>query len=179
MRKHLAVLAAIMICTTGAANANNNITTIIPDAQKVGEGRLSYLLWDVYDAELYAPQGRWKDGQPLALKLSYLMDIDGKKIADRSAVEIREQGIANEVQLATWHTQMRNIFPDVKKGETITGILTQDAQTVFYKNNDEIGRIKDPQFSKAFFDIWLNENTTSPDLRRKLLSGNNSQMAGY
>ena len=110
-----------------------------------------------------------QQGQPFALKLSYLREIEGKKIADRSIEEMRDQGIQDEVKLATWHSQMRNIFPDVDAGINLTGISTDKGEAVFYKDNLEIGRISDPQFSKAFFDIWLNEQTSAPDLRRKLL----------
>jgi len=178
MHKFLIIFCTLIVGGINFAHANNSVQSIIPTAKLVGEGRLSYLVWNIYDAELYAPEGTWKDNQPFALKLTYLMDIEGKKIANRSAVEIREQGTANEVQLATWHSQMCKIFPNIVKGETITGIYTKDAQTIFYKNDEEIGRIIDPQFSKAFFGIWLNENTNAPDLRHKLLNGNHSKMAG-
>lgn len=151
------------------AYAMQHIRSYIPTAQKVGQGRLTYLLWDVYDATLYAPQGQWEKGEPLALQLSYLRDIEGKKIADRSAEEMRQQGLADEVKIATWHAQMKKIFPDVDEGMSLTGIYTDTGESVFYKDNVEIGRINDPEFSNAFFGIWLNEGTSSPDLRRKLL----------
>ena len=64
---------------------------------------------------------------------------------------------------------MRKIFPDVGKGVRLTGVYTGTDETIFYKNNSEIGRIKDPDFSKAFFGIWLDEKTSAPDLRRSLL----------
>ena len=151
------------------AYALDHIRTYVPAAQKVGKGRLTYLFWDVYDATLYAPQGSWQEGQPFALQLSYLREIEGKKIADRSVEEMRNQGIKDEVKLATWHAQMRKIFPNVDEGVRLTGVYTEKGETVFYKNDREVGRINDPEFSKAFFDIWLNEKTSAPDLRRKLL----------
>lgn len=145
------------------------IRTYIPTVEKVGEGRLTYLLWDVYDATLYAPSGDWIETQPFALKLSYLRAIEGREIADRSAEEIREQGFKDEIKLATWHSQMRKIFPDVDTGISLTGLYTDAGETIFYKNDTEIGRIRDPEFSKVFFGIWLNEKTSAPDLRKKLL----------
>jgi len=151
------------------AYAMQHIRSHIPTAQKVGQGRLTYLMWDVYDATLYAPQGQWSQGQPFALKLSYLREIEGKKIADRSVEEIRNQGFTDEVKLATWHAQMRKIFPNVDEGVSLTGVHTQKGETVFYKDNVEIGRIKDSEFSQAFFGIWLNEETSAPNLRLKLL----------
>ncbi len=151
------------------AYATQHIRTHIPTAEKVGQGRLTYLFWDVYDATLFAPQGRWEEGKPLALKLSYLRDIEGRKIADRSAEEMRLQGLADEVKIAAWHAQMHKIFPDVDEGMDLTGVYTETGESVFYKNNIEIGRISDPEFSAAFFGIWLNEQTSVPNLRRKLL----------
>lgn len=149
--------------------AVDHIRSYVPDVQKVGQGRMTYMFWDIYDATLYAPQGAWNHHKPFALQLSYLRTLKGKKIADRSAEEIRGQGFTDEVKLATWHAQMRKIFPDVDVGISLTGVYTKAGETIFYRDNSEIGRIKDPEFSKAFFGIWLDEKTSAPELRRKLL----------
>lgn len=151
------------------AHAMQQIRTHIPTAEKVGEGRLTYMLWDIYDATLYAPQGQWTQERPFALKLSYLREIEGKKIADRSVQEMREQGINDELKLATWHAQMQKIFPNVDEGTNLTGVYTDTGHTIFYKDDKEIGRIKDKKFSQAFFGIWLGEQTNAPNLRQKLL----------
>ena len=177
MRKIILSIAALGLLAPSGVNASEYIEKYIPQAEKVGEGRLTYLFWDVYDAALFAPQGTWQGEQPYALKLSYLMDIEGYKIADRSAEEMRNQKLANEVELATWHNQMKRIFPDVTEGTTITGVYTQNGDSVFYKNGSEIGRIQDRNFSEAFFGIWLNKQTSSPDLRRKLLGNAPSKIA--
>jgi hypothetical protein len=161
---------ALAIIGVTPSYALEHIRSYVPDAQKVGEGRLSYLLWDVYDATLYAPKGAWEDGEPFALQLSYLRALDGRQIADRSIEEIRGQGFADEVKLATWHAQMRKIFPDVDEGVRLTGVYTQSGESVFYYDDVEIGRISDAEFGRAFFGIWLNEKTSAPDLRRQLLN---------
>lgn len=168
MLKLTLIFMAILFLNT-PAQALDNMERYIPNAAKVGEGRLTYFIWDVYDAALYAPQGAWAENTPFALQLSYLIGIKGKKIADRSIEEMRKQGFYDEIKLAAWQTQMRNIFPDVSEGVDLTGVQTQSGDTVFYKDNVEVGRINDPEFSKAFFGIWLDENTSAPDLRRKLL----------
>ena len=169
LKNTIRTACALAVLGITPAYAMQQIRTHIPTAQKVGQGRLTYLLWDVYDATLYAPQGSWQKDKPFALELSYLREIEGKKIADRSIEEMRNQGMTDEVKLATWHAQMRKIFPDVDAGVRLTGVYTKKGEAVFYKNDREIGRISDPKFSKAFFDIWLNEKTSAPDLRRKLL----------
>ena len=106
---------------------------------------------------------------PLLFNFLIYRTLEGKKIADRSVEEIRGQNFTNEVKLAAWHAQMRKIFPDVDEGISLTGVYTKTGETVFYKNNTEIGRINDPEFSKAFFGIWFNEKTSAPGLRQKLL----------
>jgi hypothetical protein len=169
MRNVIRTACFLAILGITPAYSIDHIRIHVAEAKEVGEGRLSYLLWDVYDAVLYAPQGFWKEGHPFALQLSYLRQISGDKIADRSVEEMRNQGISDVVKLATWHTQMKNIFPDVDEGVSLTGVYTEAGETVFYRDNTEIGRINDPEFSKAFFGIWLDEKTSAPDLRRKLL----------
>ncbi len=151
------------------ANATTLIEAHIPNAQMVASGRLTVFLFDVYDASFYTENGKREVEPPFALKLSYLRDIDGEKIADQSAEEIRNQGRVDEIKLADWHSQMRNIFPDVKKGDSITGIYKTTNECSFYKNNRLLGQISDGQFCEVFFDIWFGEKTSAPALRNKLI----------
>jgi hypothetical protein len=169
MRNKFVTAFVLVLISTCPCYALDNVDAQIPGAEKIGQGRLTYMFWDIYDATLYAANGNLRTDQPLALKLSYLREISGKTIADRSVEEIRRLGFSDEVRLADWHAQMRNIFPDVKKGMSLTGIYTDKKETVFYSNNTEIGRIKDPEFGREFFNIWLSPETSAPDLRRKLL----------
>lgn len=139
----------------------------IPDAQKVGSGRLNHLGFDIFDATLYAPQKRFSAAAPFALKLDYLRNIKGKTIVDSSVTQMRKQGIA-DAKLNQWRGQMAAIFPDVSKGVSITGIRDQDGAALFYKGGRLIGSVKDSEFSRAFFNIWLGPNAPA-GLRNKLL----------
>lgn len=162
----------LFICLSSPAlaeKAPDYIDAYVPNAGEVGEGRLSYLIWDVYDARLFAPKASWKTAGPYALSLTYLMTLEGTAIADRSIEEMRKQGFRDEVALASWHTQMRRIFPDVEKGTTLTGIHTAQGESFFFKNGTFIASIKDPEFGKHFFGIWLSERTSEPQLRQSLL----------
>lgn len=141
----------------------------VPSPELVGKGRMSFYVWDVYDAELFAPRGDWNEDKPFALSLSYLRHIEGRKIADRSVQEIRKLGYSNEVKLATWHSQMREIFPNVEKGTKLTGIKTGKEHTLFYHNHEFVGKIDDEEFSRYFFRIWLSTKTGASELRKQLL----------
>ncbi|WP_218044233.1 chalcone isomerase family protein [Kiloniella majae] len=165
----LSLVLASHIAMSSPAAGNDLVAQHVPSAQAVGKGRLSILFWDVYDAELLAPNGQWNAEKPFALSLTYLRDIDGRDIADKSAEEIRSLGFDDEVKLAAWHNQMLNIFPDVKEGTNLTGIYAGNGESIFFHKNKEIGRISDPDFGHYFFDIWLNTKTSAPQLRAKLL----------
>lgn len=167
--RRLCVMIGLLF-TFGLAQADTLIEKHIPHAQVVATARLTVLLFDIYDASFYTVYGKPEVKPPFALKLSYLRDLKGEKIADRSAEEMRHQQLVSEVTLADWHTQMRQIFPDVKKGDAITGIYKDNAQCTFYKNNTLIGQMNDGQFCDMFFDIWFGEKTTAPGLRKKLLN---------
>jgi hypothetical protein len=40
---------------------------------------------------------------------------------------------------------------------------------VFSFNGKPIGEIKDPEFARLFFGIWLSPQTSAPEMRRELL----------
>lgn len=169
MREVVRVTCMMAMLGITPVQAMEPISINVPAAEQVGKGRMSVMFWDLYDAVLYAPGGQWKKGEPFALSLTYLRDIDGKAIADRSAEEIRNLGFRDEYKLAAWHGQMRNIFPDVKEGTTLTGIYNKRQESIFYHQGKEIGRIRDPEFGRYFFNIWLSQKTSAPELRAQLL----------
>jgi hypothetical protein len=135
----------------------------------VGEAQLKVMFWKIYNAKLAASNGEWKKDAPFALSLTYLRDFDGEEIASRSVDEMRDIGYEDEVLLAKWYEQMRSVFPNVKEGENITGVMDKEQYTHFYYDGNLIGSIEDTSFGQAFFDIWLNEKTSEPKMRKKLL----------
>ncbi|MET1411901.1 chalcone isomerase family protein [Roseibium sp. HPY-6] len=141
----------------------------VPSAQLVGKGRMTYLGFKVFDAQLYAPNGAYKASGPFALKLTYLRNFKGKAITESTVKEIKRQGGASASKLASWEKQMLSIFPNVSPGQSITGVRTAKGNTVFYYGGRKIGAINDPAFTKRFFAIWLGNNTRNPGLRAKLV----------
>jgi hypothetical protein len=135
----------------------------------VGKARLKVIFWDIYDASLIAPQGTFAKNKPFALELKYLRDFKGKEIASRSVDEMRNLGMSDEVKLAKWYQEMQDIFPNVKEGEMITGVVDAENVSHFYLNETPLGKVYDKEFSRWFFDIWLSEETSEPEMRRQLL----------
>jgi len=167
MRKIL--IAIFLLLPSHSFAIDSVIEKHIPNAKLVGSGKLSEMFWDIYNAELYAPNGEYIEGKPLALKIEYLRDIKTQKIADQIVEDIKEQGVEDSQKLNKWRKDIMNSIPDVEDGTTITGIYTKDKKTVFYTNGGMKKIINDEEFGQKFFDIWLSPNTTEPRLRKKLL----------
>ena len=173
MRNILPLFFAIYTCLIPLQSAQANMDVYMPKnagkADLVGQGLYSFMFWDLYIARLYAPNGKLHQNKAFALELEYLRNLSGRKIADKSIEEIRKQGFNDEIRLADWHNQIQAMFPDVGNGDILTGVSSPSRETIFYQNGTEIGRIKDPEFTKRFFDIWLGEKTSAPELRMSLL----------
>lgn len=169
MRNFICLLILAFTFTFHAVASDSHPINVIEKNDAVGSARFQFMFLDIYDATLYAPKSGWSFSTPFALELKYLRNLSGKKIADRSAKEIRHQGFNDEIKLADWHAQMTSIFPDVRSGTTLTGVYEPNSETVFYKDEKIIGSIKDPTFGKWFFGIWLSEKTSEPDFRNELL----------
>ncbi len=169
MLRMLVIILIISCSTSTSANLGTEyINKYIPNAQIVGSGNLNFLLWNVYKASLYAPNASYTAGNPVALKLEYLMELDGADIADRSITEMKKQGFTDKKKLSSWNSEMKKIFPNVENGTVLTGILTNKGTTVFLKNGEKIGEVLDKEFGKRFFDIWLSEKTSEQQLKRRL-----------
>ena len=64
---------------------------------------------------------------------------------------------------------MTKIFPDIKQGDALIGVSVPGKEARFYNREKLIATVPDPEFAKAFFDIWLSEKSSEPKLRLKLL----------
>ena len=163
------VFSAIIIFSLNAPVFAKDLHKYIEQPELVGKARLTMFFFDIYDASLIAPQGKFINEKPFALELTYLRDFDGEDIASRSIDEMRKLGMKDEMKLAKWYQAMQDIFPNVKEFETITGIVDDQQVSHFYIDDRPLGIVHDKEFSKWFFNIWLSENTAEPKMRRQLL----------
>lgn len=165
----VAIMFSSFLVSKAAGAAIQNLKEHFDAPKIVGQARLTMFFWDIYDASLIAPQGKFAMEQPFALELKYLRSFDGKKIASRSVDEMRKLGMDDEVKLAKWYQEMQDIFPNVKKGEMITGVVDKNQISHFYFNDKLLGKVHDKEFSRWFFSIWLSEQTSEPEMREQLL----------
>lgn len=168
-RHMLASFCLAVTILSQPALAEKLVMEAIPNTRIVGVGRMSFMFWDIYDAKLYTSNGQWPTDKPFMLSLHYFRDFDGLDIADRSIKEMRGQGFKDDETLAKWHKEMNAIFPDVKKDTVLTAVFFPGKHTEFFENGRSIGTIKGDDFLRHFSGIWLNERTSEPSLRKKLL----------
>lgn len=170
------VLVLVVAPATAVAKAADevpqppaNVQTEIKTLALAGHGDFNVLFWDVYVAALWSGEGVYKPTEPHALVLRYEREFKGEAIADRSRSEMEDIGAGTPAQREQWHAIMVELFPTVQDGDQLTGVHYPGERSVFYKNEELIGEVADPEFGPAFFGIWLNEKTNAPELRRKLL----------
>jgi hypothetical protein len=144
----------------------------LPGATLQGQGRLSFLGLHIYDARLWAgaaPVAAGWPGVPLALELVYARALKGVQIAERSLKEMKRLGDVPDARADPWLAGMKQLFPDVKEGDRITGVNVPGLGARFFVNGQLKGELRDPEFARLFFGIWLADSTSEPALRDALL----------
>jgi Chalcone isomerase-like len=138
----------------------------------LGEAKLKYFGIHVYDIRLWGEadfNGRELQSRPLALELQYARALEGKAIAERSLKEMQGLDTIDAASAERWLQQMRQIFPDVNKGDRITGVQRPGEAARFFVNGQPRGEVRDAEFTRLFFGIWLSPRTSQPKLREALL----------
>ncbi len=172
----LVQLAAMNASATQSAVATPaEISEKISDARSVGATRLRVFGFQIYDARLWAQpsfEAQNYTSSPFALEINYLRKFDNDAVAERSIQEMRKLGSMTDAQATQWLAQMRKIFPDIAKGDRLVGIHNPGVGAVFTFNGKPAGEIKDPEFARLFFGIWLSPQSSEPQMRRELLGLN-------
>ena len=150
------------------------VSAELPGAVAAGAARMRYFGLQIYDARLWVAPGFqpavfWQS--PLALELRYLRSLSGSAIAERSLEEMRRSGPINAAAAQAWLEAMKQVFPDVQSGDRITGLHSPGVGARFWLNGQPRPAVRDAEFSRLFFGIWLSDKTSEPRLRADLLGG--------
>ena len=144
----------------------------LPNAKLIGSGRLSFMLMHVYDARLWGRDSFNAADHaktPLALELEYARPLDGAMIAERSLVEMKRIGDISDETAQRWLAALKQIFIDVNKGDRITAVQVPGIAARLFLNGKFSGEVRDAEFTRLFFGIWLSPRTSQPKLREALL----------
>lgn len=151
------------------------VRAVLPSARLRGSGRMRVLGMHIYDAVLWV--GDSFQGFPagaLGLELRYARTLRGRLIAERSLEEMRRGGEIAEDTASAWLAFMAASFPDVTRGDRITGLFAPGEGASFVFNGKPCGELRDGRFAERFFGIWLAPHTSAPALRESLLGLNRS-----
>ncbi|MGV8898484.1 MAG: chalcone isomerase family protein [Burkholderiaceae bacterium] len=150
-----------------------HIQNEVPQARLAGQGNFRWLGLKIYEAQLWVGDQGVVANTPLTgklvLDLRYARSLQGAKIAASSQEEMQKLGLGTAQQRANWQSSMEKLFPDVKNGTHLSGVFLPDEGARFYLDGKLIGEIRDAEFGRAFFAIWLDAGTSAPSLRKALL----------
>jgi hypothetical protein len=154
------------------ASVSAQVERQLPGARALGGTRLSVWGFQIYDAKLWVASAFRADDYArtgFALNLGYLRAFSGADIAHRSIKEMRTIGSISDAQAAQWLAQMEQLFPDVRSGDHLLGLYSPTGEASFSLNGKPLGSVRDPEFARLFFGIWLSPQTSVPAMRRALL----------
>jgi hypothetical protein len=167
------LLAVLLLSGAATARAAVDLPGALmqdrPELRLLGSGRMTWYGLHIYDVALWTPGQRFDFSSPFALAIRYSRDFKGKRIAERSALEIERLGFRDAAKLERWTAGMEQIFPDVRAGDTLIGVYRPGEGAQFYHRERLVGQIDDPEFARAFFSIWLDPRTREPRLRERLI----------
>ncbi len=167
-----ASILAMPLTTSAAIQPPEELRADLPDTRLVGSGVLRFFGLRVYEARLwtgadFAP-ARYAS-QPMALELLYDRKLEGLAIAERSVAEMRRIGTFSEAQARQWLTLMTQAFPDVAAQDRLLGLSDGQGGVRFFHNARQTAQVRDAEYARLFFGIWLAEQTSAPALRKSLL----------
>jgi hypothetical protein len=137
-----------------------------------GSGALKFFGFKAYDANLWlsgASAGQFSFNRAFALEIVYNTYIKASDINNTSLIEMTRISGASQEQVKAWSAFMAGMFVDVKGDDRLVGVHLPGAGARFFLNGKPLGETTDPQFSEAFFKIWLDAKARKPELRAALL----------
>jgi Chalcone isomerase-like len=161
-----------LFATLNATPAPLEVSQVIRDVRHLGQSRLVVFGFNVYDAKFWAGENFSAPNyaaESFALELRYLRSFNGASIAEISLKEMRKLGKVSDEKAAAWLAEMKRTFPDVKKGDALLGIHRPDGSASFILNGKPIGEVRDEEFTRLFFGIWLSPKTSEPKMRNELI----------
>jgi len=169
------VLAGFAALAQARVELPSTLHGAVPELELLGSGKMTWYGLHVYDAALWSRSPRAgtqpapDSNQLFALVLRYSRNFKGERIAERSFDEIKRLGFGTPQQRQQWLAAMRQLFPDVRTGDTLTGVYRPGEGAEFFHQDRRLGSIDDTSFARAFFAIWLDPRTRAPRLREQLI----------
>lgn len=168
----IAAYAGLQSTSQAADALPEPVNVSMPEAKKLGNSKFTWFGLHVYDAQLWSSvTGNQFDYKvhPSWLELKYGRDFAGADIAEQSREEMEKIGGASEDKLKAWEKRLGEIFPNIKKGDTLSAMYLPGKVMQFFHNGKPLAAVNDMELARSFMGIWLDAKTSEPDLRKKLI----------
>jgi hypothetical protein len=168
-----ACIVGLCAVPAGAALAAQDCHTEIPAAQFSGSGEYRFLGLHLYDAQLWSARLPVSFDNRFALQLTYTTSATRERLATLGLNEMKRLAPTplSDALVARWRDDMLKAFVDVAPGDWLCGVFLPGTGVRFFANGEPTATIEDPEFARAFFNIWFDPETRAKTLRSKLLGG--------
>lgn len=163
------LLILLSVISFNSLSSEKILKDYLGDYYQLGTGKLSIFFIDIYDIKLFSKIKSYSKDEPFAIEINYLKDVKSTQIVDSSINEIKRISKPSRDELENYRSILASLFPNIYSGDQLIGIKTTNSDGVFFYNKKRIGKINDEKLVDSFFDIWLSEKTSHPELREKLL----------
>lgn len=162
-----ALAAALALVAAAPAAAAPELAPLIQQGwKKRGAARFEFLIWTVYDAELWTPGGAAPTlGAPMALALTYRSDFTEAELV-KSTVE--ELARIQDPSPAAFARRFDGCFGDVSDGARVTAVAEAPDRIAVYRDGARRCAVEATNAARRFLGIWLGENTRDRGFTRRL-----------
>ncbi|MDD7986328.1 hypothetical protein PQO01_15370 [Lentisphaera marina] len=123
-----------------------------------------FLFFKVYDLKILTPdKGKVDYKKAHVFHYTYHRDIDCQDLLESTLEEWERLQLCKEEHAIKWAEQLKKIWPDIQKGETLTAYF-DGVSTSYYHQGKYLGEIKGTIFARTFFNIWLDPNSRMTEL---------------
>lgn len=165
----MVILALLTATTSVASDKPGELETLLNASEPYGSGSLTEFFFPIYDAQLWTDASQWSYDAPFALTVTYGMSISKQDLTDSTLKEIFRQHEPAEAVMQAYAALLEKAYADVKEGDRITAFHNTSGGIEFFLNGKKTLHSDDSSFARHFFDIWLSEKTSKPNLRKQLL----------
>jgi hypothetical protein len=133
-----------------------------PKLNPIGEVSYKKAIFHLYDISLCGEKNEFNWNDPFAITLNYKRKFSSEMIMKATMVEMPRLSGRKSDEFEPLREPVSKCFPDVKKGDEITGISHSDDRATFYHNGVKTCDIEWDGFREDFFGIWLSDDSRAP-----------------
>ena len=167
------VLLALSLNGVAASVPSEQVIAELGKLKKVGQAEMRWLMFPLYRVALKTPDGRYQPERlPQALHITYHRNIHRDDLITATDQQWQRLGVTEE-QRAKWLVLLKDIWPSVKRGDSLILTVNKEGKAHFLYNDKVIGALEDKQFGRSFLNIWLSPKTSQPGIRQRLIGALN------